>query len=139
MIRRSSSTSREEWFNRVQLIHRWRDGSTDHEIQSVRSLTLGERAAVAGNVKTYTEERDTPATQARADTSAASLLARMASRGRGVEVRAIAVPWLRPGMTVSLSTRTGTARHLVSRIEFDAAGWMVFSTRYPDSTETIGA
>lgn len=140
IVSRASTVDREaEWANRVLLIYRWTDAGVSNVIQSVRSVTAGPFQALSGNIRTYQEDRDVPATQARADAAATSLLRRMASRGRNLTVRAVAVPWLRPGMTVSMTTRTGTARHLVSGVTFDGAGWMEFTTRYPDSTETIGA
>jgi hypothetical protein len=138
VIERSSALSREDWYNRVILVYRWQVSGVENVIQSVRSITAGPAAATAGNTRSYTEERSTPTTQARADVAAASLVKRMASRGRTLSVRAVAVPWLRPGMTVRLTLRTGQARHLVSSVVFDGQGWMEFTTRYPDSTETIG-
>lgn len=138
VIERASQLGRDEWYNRVVLVYRWKAAGVDQEIQSVRSITSGPAAAVAGNVKAYWEERTQPTTQARADLAAASLVKRMSSRGRTLSVRAVAVPWLRPGMTVRLTVGTGQARHLVSSVSFDGSGWMQFTTRYPDSSDTIG-
>jgi hypothetical protein len=139
VISRSSSVDREnDWANRVLLVYKWTDAGVSNVVQSVRSVTTGPFAATTGNVKCWEETRSVPATQTRADAAASSLLKRKASRGRNLSVRAIAVPWLRPGMTVKLTTRTGSARHLVAAVTFDGTGWMDFDTRYPDSTETIG-
>lgn len=139
IVTRRSTVDREaDWANRVLLVYKWTDAGVDNLVQSVRSVTTGPFQATTGNVKTYEETRTVPATQARADAAATSLLKRKSSRGRNISVRAVAVPWLRPGMTVKLTTRTGPARHLVSAVRFDGSGWMDFQTRYPDSTETIG-
>lgn len=139
VVSRANTLGREEWYNRVILVYRWKDAAgVEQVIQGVRSITTGPAAAVAGNLKAYTEDRTVPTTQARADLAAGSLVKRMGSRGRTLVVRAVAVPWLRPGMTVRLTLSTGQARHLVSSVVFDGSGWMEFTTRYPDSSETIG-
>lgn len=140
VVQTASTTDRDGFANRVLLIYRWTpSGGTEQVIQAVRSVTTGPHAAGTNNVKTWTEERTTSATQAKADAAATSLLRRKASMGRVHTVRAVSVPWLRPGHTVQVTTRTGTARYLVSSVTFDGAGWMELTTRYPDSTMTIGA
>jgi hypothetical protein len=139
VVARDSQVDRDPWFNRVVLVYRWTVAGTENVIQSVRSLTTGPFSTTSAPVKAYREERNQPASQARADVAAASIVRRKASLGRGLRVRAVAVPWLRPGHTASMTTRTGQARHLAAAVTLDSAGWMEFTTRYPDSTETIGA
>jgi hypothetical protein len=140
LVSLSSTLDREDWYNRVVLRYEWRDAAGDeHTVQSVRSVTSGPYAATAGNVRAYETDRDVPATQAQADAAATSLLRRLASRGRTLRVRAVSVPWLRPGMTVRVAGRTGPGLHVVARVTFDSAGWMELETRYPDNDTTIGA
>lgn len=133
---------REEWFNKVFLRYRWRDASdVDHTITSSRRITTGAFAATAPNVKTLFLERDNQATQAEADASAAALVKRTVTRGRGLTLSAVSAYWLRPGTTVLITLPTGQPeKHLVSAVTFDVkTGRMAVTTRVPDNTGTIGA
>ena len=64
-----------------------------------------------------------------------SLLKRRASRGRQTSVRAVAVPWLRPGHTLLLQLPSGVSENvLVSSVTFDESGAMDVTTRTPDQS-----
>lgn len=128
----SSTQTRSTWANRVFLRYRWDDAGTEHTIDAIQSVTSGPFAATAPNIRTHTESRSVPVTQAQADAAAASLVRRLASRGRLFTFRAPALWWLRPGATIAFRGR----RALVSRVMFDSAGWMEVATRYPDPLNT---
>lgn len=139
-ISQSTQLSREPWANRVLLEHRWTPtASTEQVITSVRSVTTGPWAATVGNVKTEHIIRTTPISQSGCDAAATSLVRRFSSRGRSFTIRHVALPWLRPGMTVGVESAPGViARHIVSTTSFDSDGLGVTQTRYPDNA-TIGA
>lgn len=138
-ISQASTLDREGWANRVLLTHRYTTaGGVATVVQSVRSITSGPLAAVAGNVRTVEVKRTTTISASGADTAAASLVKRYASRGRAYSIRHVAIPWLRPGMTVAVEVAPGTiSRHIVSSVMIDSSGWAETTTRYPDGS-TIG-
>jgi hypothetical protein len=143
IIRSAAGVSRDDGFaNRVLLVYEWRDaGGVSHRIQSVRSITSGDYAAVVGNVKTFDLRRDIPATQTQADAAATSLVKRTVTRGRSLPLEAVSAYWLRPGHTAGVQLPLGDAEsHLISRVSFDLrTGLMAVDTRLPDNTGTIGA
>ena len=142
LIESEADLSRDDWANWVVLRYVWTDASNVRQrVVGSRRITTGPYAAVAPNIKFYEEDRDTPTTQAQADAAAASLVARMVTRGRSLTISTIAAYWLRPGDTISVQLPTGDPEtHLVASVAFDlATGRMTVTTRLPDNTATIGA
>lgn len=141
IVSSAAQMGREEWANQVLLVYSWRDTSdVDHTIKSVRRITTGAYAAVAGNTKTLRVDREVATTQTEANAAAAALVARTVTRGRSLTVTAVSAYWLRPGDTVNVTLPTGpTEQHLVVSVVFDDSGLMTVVTRLPDNTGTIGA
>jgi hypothetical protein len=135
ITRISEDNDREaDWYNRVKLVHEWRDASdVDHRVLSVANAT-GPYAPVTGNVRVLEVERDTPTTQTKCDAAAATLAARAVTRGRVLNVSAPSTYWLRPGDTVEIrETGRDPEAHLVSSVTFDLrSGLMDVTTRQPE-------
>ena len=128
-------TDRDAWHNYVLLVYRWRNAAGSDQ-QIIATAYVGGGAlgiyTTAGR-RIYREQRNVATTQAEANAAAASILARVYSRGQTLTFRAVAAYWLRPGMTVDVTLPDGqTRRRLVARVQFDVlAGVMDVSTRQP--------
>lgn len=142
LVTSDAGLGRDDWANWVVLRYVWTDASNVRQrIIGSRRITSGPYVAGAGNIKFYTEDRETPTTQAQADAAAAALVARMVTRGRSLTISTPSAYWLRPGDTIRVQLPTGDPEvHLVARVEFDLrTGLMDITTRLPDNTGTIGA
>jgi hypothetical protein len=143
LVSSDADVSREDgWANWVVLRYVWTDASNVRQrIVGSRRVQTGPYAATTGNIKFWTEDRDTPTTQAQADAAAAALVARTVTRGRSLTISTPSAYWLRPGDTITVQLPTGDPEtHLVARVEFDLrTGLSTITTRLPDNTGTIGA
>lgn len=126
----------DEWANYVIYRYAWRDAGGVNQTLTATAYVADGPYSITGAAgrRMYAEDRDVPTTQAAANAAAADALSRLVTRGRTVDVRALAAWWLRPGMTVTLQGPAGMAqeRHLVQRVTFDlGAGSMDVRTRTP--------
>jgi hypothetical protein len=131
---REDNDRESDWYNRVKLVHEWRDSSdVDHRVMSVADAT-GPYAPVTGNVRVLEVDRETPTTQLKCNAAAATLASRAVTRGRVLNVSAPSTYWLRPGDTVEVrETGRDPEAHLVSSVTFDLrSGLMDVTTRQPD-------
>jgi len=126
---------RDTWHNYVMLVYRWRNAAgSDQQIVATAYVSTGDLGIYgpAGR-RIFRDDRNVATTQAEANGAAASVLARLFSRGKTLTFRAVAAYWLRPGMTVDVTLPDGsTRRRLVASVRFDTlAGVMDVSTRLP--------
>lgn len=130
----ASVLARDDWYDHVLLVYKWRADDTDHVLLGQAYSTL------TGGAKRYTETRTVATTQADATAAAVALVRRLVSRSRQLRVTAIAAWWLRPGMTVDVQLPTGDLeRHLVSAVDFDATrALMTVTTRLPPNVTIEG-
>lgn len=135
----SSTVDRDDFANDVQLRYEWRDaGGAEQGITGAAALSSGPWAPASVGFCGYTEDRPGPITQAAADAAAATLLRRLTSRSRTIELEAVAHWWIRPRQTVTIQLPTGEqSRVLVVSVRFDIdRRTMHLTTRAPE-TETI--
>lgn len=135
-----AALTREDWFNAVVVVHRWRDVNDVEHVRGGSALTLSGPMSVAEvGRRTLHVNRTTPASQAAVTASARSILRRTISRGRTYNVEALSAYWVRPGHTVTAALPTGPqARHLVAAAAFRfPSGDMSVRTRVPENI-TIG-
>lgn len=132
----------EGYANRVQLVYQWTTtGGSTSKVVAIRDITAGPFTVAAGNIVTHREVRDVPTTQTLANSAAAELVKRLASRGSFYEVAGPSAYWLRPGDTVTLDLPAGgDSNFLVSRVGYDlGTGVMTLALRTPDLSMTVGA
>ena len=134
----ASSVDRDDWANDVALYYEWRDsgGATQSITGTARAVSPFAPADVG--LRTHTEQRTGPITQAAADAAAAALLRRMLSRAQSIDVTAVAMWWLRPRRTVTVQLPTGgQQRRIIAAVNFDLdARTMRVLTRAPE-TDTV--
>lgn len=131
-----------DWFNRVQVIYEWTDGSdVDHRVVGT-GVAGGTFGPAAGNTRTLTLSRDLPTTQTAANTAAATIANRTTTRGRELTVEAPSAYWVRPGDTITVTETargTGMQWHLIKTVSFDLrSGLMTITTRTPEVGATPG-
>lgn len=139
----SSETSTESgWANAVHLIHQWTDNNGNpHRLATRAAIADGPMSVSVAGYHGVTVTRSTPTNQVNIRASAAALVRRAVTRGRGYRLTAPAMYWLRPGDTVTVELPTGgQERHLVVSVRFEyPQGLMHVSTRLPESVTITGA
>jgi protein involved in polysaccharide export with SLBB domain len=138
----SSGRGRDDWYNSVHVIYRWTtedevDGKTvrtERYADGWASVMSGPFDVRAVGRRVQRIERNYAGTTASAQAAAQSLLRRSVTRGRSVDLEAIADYRLRPGDTVAVTLPLGaTEKHLISSITFNnPAGTMNITTRVPN-------
>lgn len=144
IVSSEANLSREDgWANAVVLRHRWTPAgaSSESSVMGYAGAADGPYAISAVGYCVHFEPGDTPITTAQANKKAATRLRNLISRGRSLNVTAIAAYWLRPGMTVAVQLPTGSLEKLIIQsITFHPlTGLMDITTRQPvDVTITSG-
>lgn len=137
-----SLLSRQDWANAVVVVHEWTDAAgTARTATGFAVVDSGPMRPALVGLKAITVRRSTPGTALAAKTAAGSLLRRAVTRGRTVNVRAIAAWWLRPADTVAVQLPTGDPLMLLaSRVELGLTdGTMRINCRHPETfTITTG-
>lgn len=142
VLRSRSGVSRDDFANFVIIRYVWTKPSTGEEMRvfGTARITAGPYNVTDNTYKSLVEERDSPTTQFAANLAAETILARMVSRSRSVNLTAVAAWWVRPGHTVTVDLpASDEARHLVSSVVFDLSEMtMDLATRLPDTLSVIG-
>lgn len=143
ITRSAASLDRQDWANWVGINYLWTgaDGTPHQQIGSAMVTSGPLRVDGPAGWRTYLLTRhDHPTTAAQANRSAATLLRRLLSRSRSLDLDAVAMWWLSPGATVTVQLPTGgQERHIVSSVRFDLARHtMAVTTRLPDTANVIG-
>lgn len=130
-----ASLSLDDWYNAVLVEHSWYD-TEPHTVHGWAEVTSGPLSVAAVGRRALKVVRDYTGSTATARVSAAALVQRTVSRGRGLRIQVGAAPyWVRPGSTVTVQLPTGSQeRHLVTSIQFDlrASGTANIATRLPE-------
>jgi len=131
----------EDWANAVIAHFTWRNINGDQESWASAHVTSGPFAVDQVGIVATLVERPLPAwiSQSRREAMAASLLRRSLSKGRGINLDAVAAYWLRPGHTTTVALPLGPQeRHLISAVTYRLAdGSMSLTTRVPDDSSEI--
>lgn len=142
IINSESGQSRDEWANSVHLNYTWTDVG-DGEQREVNGWAYQKTGAFAttgpAGIKTYYESRNVPSGVSAANASARSILKRVMSRANSVTLTAVAMYWLRPGMTINVKLpERNTEMHLVSSVKFNITdGTMQVVTRQADLAQEV--
>jgi len=126
--------SRDGWANHAVGHFRWNDSSGIEQNRVGEAASGGAYApSVVGKASDYVMW-DRPGSYSAATRTARSRLARLSTRGRSMDLDAVAAYWVRPGHTVTVQLPLGgQERHLVSAVTFDlTTGGMRVVTRLPE-------
>lgn len=139
IIESKAVTSRERFRNAVCLRYRWRDtGGAEHVMYGHSYIATGPYSLGEIGYNSHVEDRDTPVTQAQANSAAESTLRALSRRGRSFVLEAVSAYWLRPGQTVTATLPEGLdqERLLVSAVQFSfPSGSMQVRLRQPEDYE----
>jgi hypothetical protein len=134
-----SSLSRDGWFNAASIRYKWDFSDTNKGTEwGYATINSGPFAIGTVGRKLWSQTVDgRRATKAVLNSMAAKKLKKLISRGRSLEIEAIAAYWLRPGDTIRVTLPTGDPElHLIERITFrPLVGLMDITTRQPFDVE----
>ncbi|HMT33667.1 MAG TPA: hypothetical protein PKA99_13645 [Dermatophilaceae bacterium] len=130
---------RDDFANDVQLAYEWKDAANVQQRVIGRATTSGVWAPVGVGFCGHVENREGPITQGGADAAAATLLRRLMSRSRTIEVESVAHWWIRPRQTITLQLPTGEqSRVIVVSARFDLTSrTMHLVTRAPETALSL--
>jgi hypothetical protein len=126
--------SRDGYYEDAVIKYAWKDVTGDKSMLGIWAPAAGALGVGAG-CKTFVTERPGPITQSAANTAARLAIKELSTRGASYEVTATAHYWLRPGMSVQLTTAAGDyVRHIAKTVKFNfGAGTMTVATREPSN------
>jgi len=131
----TEALTREDWYQDVVLVYKWRDTATNTD-KTIYGITRqgwpnNDPADGAGR-KVFTEERVGPIDQGAAHDAAATTLRNLNTRGARYDITAHAAYWLRPGMTITVNPDgLNQTREIIQSITFKTDGFMTIKTRRP--------
>jgi hypothetical protein len=122
LIDYASKASRADFYNAVLVRHAWREEGTDGRdlvAEGTAWVGSGPLAVNAIGAKVYRVDRNFAGDEGTARRAARSILARTSSRGRALNLTAVADFSLRPGQTIRVKSASSEDLTLISSIDFD--------------------
>ena len=134
IITSEAGIDRTLFYNQSIIEYTWKDAeNVDHTVYGRAIVSSGDYSVNVVGYRTDHTVINRAATEAQANSAAASRVSNLVTRGRSITLEAHAAYWLRPGMTITVKLLTGVAEeHIIKSITFEPGiGKMQIETRQP--------